>query len=280
MPCPRRGNTGESTALDHTYARYPTYDETERGGGISSFLPSSKAAPGGCNGCNQLRRKTISRFCPNGSIWSSLPLEILQKIATEMTELLTMSEVHPSLVTTLTNLAYFTIAIKENKSKRMGFLDPIIFTEDLHGIQHNLLSFSTLLPAFDNPASKVDKALGFGALLYTKSILQEFPNSVTGPSILLARLQESLSEIEFSESVVPLLAWLSLIGGVLSTGEGREWFVARLRMLMATNRTTSFQELAGGMNRLLCLRNVFENAYEDSWLEGVNKAGSNLGGKR
>lgn len=198
------------------------------------------------------------------SIWSNLPLEILQQTRTDMTELLTMSEVHPSLVPIMTHLAYFTLTIEENKAKRTGFFDPIMFAEDLHWIEHNLLSFPTTLPAKTSETS-LDSAIRFGALLYTKSTLQEFPNSMTGPSILLARLQESLSEIEISVSITPLLAWLSLIGAVLSIGEGREWFVARLGMLRATNRATSFEELAGGMNRLLCLRSVFGNACEDIW---------------
>lgn len=40
---------------------------------------------------------------------------------------------------------------------------------------------------------------------------------------------------------------------------------------------TSLEELAGGINRLLCLRNAFENVCEDVWLDVVNNAGSNSG---
>lgn len=174
------------------------------------------------------------------------------------------------------DLAYFTLAINGIKTKRTSFFEPVMFSDDLQWIEHNLLSFPTTLPGKTSETS-LDKAVRFGALLYTKSILQEFPNSRTGPSILLARLQESLSEIEISIFVTPLLAWLSLIGGVLSIGERRQWFVARLRMLRETNRVTSLEELAGGINRLLCLRNVFENVCEDVWLDAVNNAGSTSG---
>ncbi|KAH7399984.1 hypothetical protein BKA64DRAFT_707667 [Cadophora sp. MPI-SDFR-AT-0126] len=273
---------GESRALELAHARHPADNTSKRENVKSSSLSSSKA-PSARFPISQLPLVLIqNRVDVTGaidyaerpyldfersttkSIWSNLPLEILQQTRTDMTELLTMSEVHPSLVPIMTHLAYFTLTIEENKAKRTGFFDPIMFAEDLHWIEHNLLSFPTTLPAKTSETS-LDSAIRFGALLYTKSTLQEFPNSMTGPSILLARLQESLSEIEISVSITPLLAWLSLIGAVLSIGEGREWFVARLGMLRATNRATSFEELAGGMNRLLCLRSVFGNACEDIW---------------
>lgn len=289
------GSTWKSRALESAHARYPAVDTLERKHVKSSALSPSKAAPVSSSVSQRLppvltnNRADITgaidyaerpyldfERSTNDSIWSNVPIEVLHRTATEMSELLKISDLHPSLIPTMINLAYFTLAIKENKTKRTSFFDPIMFSEDLHRIEHNLLSFPTTLPANSSDTS-LDTAVRFGALLYTKSVLQEFPNSTTGPSILLARLQESLSEIEISVSVTPLLAWLSLIGGVLSIGERRQWFVARLRMLRETNRVTSLEELAGGINRLLCLRNAFENVCEDVWLDVVNNAGSNSG---
>ena len=288
----KRLGTSDSNFDD---ARYPAVDTLERKHVKSSALSPSKAAPVSSSVSQRLppvltnNRADITgaidyaerpyldfERSTNDSIWSNVPIEVLHRTATEMSELLKISDLHPSLIPTMINLAYFTLAIKENKTKRTSFFDPIMFSEDLHRIEHNLLSFPTTLPANSSDTS-LDTAVRFGALLYTKSVLQEFPNSTTGPSILLARLQESLSEIEISVSVTPLLAWLSLIGGVLSIGERRQWFVARLRMLRETNRVTSLEELAGGINRLLCLRNAFENVCEDVWLDVVNNAGSNSG---
>ncbi|KAG4436750.1 hypothetical protein IFR05_007768 [Cadophora sp. M221] len=206
------------------------------------------------------------------SIWSILPIETLQTIRDDMMDLLTAREIHPSLISTLNNLAYFSHAIQENKTNRVYF-NPIVFSEDLYWIEHDLLCFPRTLP-INEPETNLDKALRFGALMYTKTTLQEFPNSTTGPTILLARLQESLSSISISKSVTPLLGWLSLIGGLLSRGEEREWFVNHLRVLRDANRVTSFDELAGHMNRLLCLRNVFGNACEAVWLDVMNNAGS------
>ncbi|KAH7351097.1 hypothetical protein BKA65DRAFT_396859 [Rhexocercosporidium sp. MPI-PUGE-AT-0058] len=210
------------------------------------------------------------------SIWSILPTGTLQTIREDMTELLAVCGVHPSLISTMINLAYFSHAIQENNTKRVCF-DPIAFSDDLYWIEHDLLCFPITLST-NIPGTNLDKALRFGALLYTKTILQEFPNSMTGPTILLARLQESLSEISISESVTtsitPLLGLLSLIGGMLSRGEGRDWFVAHLRVVRNANRVTSFDELAGGLNRLLCLGSVFENACEAIWLDIANNAGS------
>lgn len=212
------------------------------------------------------------------SIWAILPIETVQAIKKDMTELLTTLEVHPFLILTLTNLAYFSRTIQENKAKRMHF-DPITFSEDLYWIEHDLLSFPRTLPA-NVLESNLDKALRFGALLYTKTTLQEFPNSMTGPTILLARLQESLRLINISKAVTPLLGWLSLIGGMLAVGEGREWFLTHLRILKDGNRVASLNKLAGGMNRLLCLRSVFGNACEVIWLDIVNNAGLRSGQER
>ncbi|KAH9212467.1 hypothetical protein DL95DRAFT_304045 [Leptodontidium sp. 2 PMI_412] len=212
------------------------------------------------------------------SIWSILPTVTLKAIREDMMDLLIVSEIHPSIISTMTNLAYLSRSIQENKTKRVCF-DPITFSEDLYWIEHDLLSFPRTLPLNDSETN-IDKALRFGALLYTKTTLQQFPNSMTGPTILLARLQESLSEISISKSITPLIGWLSLIGSMLSRGEGKEWFVAHLRVLRDANRVTSFDELAGGMNRLLCLRNVFGNVCEAVWLNVVDNAGSRCSHER
>lgn len=195
-----------------------------------------------------------------------------------MRALLTKSQVHPALVTTMTHLAHFSLALQEARRRPKGdvMFDPNTFAEDLYWIEYNLLSFSKDLPA-DVPERTVEKACRIGALLYMKAILQEFPNSMTGSSILLARLREALIRGAKDDFVMPVVVWVCIIGALLAKYDGRTWFVDRLR---EANGASTFDELVEDMSAFLSLKNVFgDPECESVWQEIVDaRSDGDVGG--
>jgi hypothetical protein len=123
----------------------------------------------------------------------------------------------------------------------------------------------------------MDKATRIASLLYLKAILQEFPHSSTGPSILLSQLQAALAVIPLSSTYSPLLLWLALVGGSFSEGLWgfRRWFVSYLGGLKATMGLHSFDdgEWGGVVSVFLGLRAVFGKAFESLWKEEVGFEG-------
>jgi hypothetical protein len=120
----------------------------------------------------------------------------------------------------MTSLACFYQAIHHASSVSSMLLDPVAFSEDSHWIEYKLLAFPTTLP--DGMQERtIDKACRLGALLYMKGTLQEFPHSVTKFSILLLQVQESLCQLEVTESLAPLQLWLCVMAAVLWEGQMR-----------------------------------------------------------
>lgn len=195
-----------------------------------------------------------------------------------MRALLTKSQVHPALITTMTHLSHFSLAVQEarRRPKSDVMFDPNTFAEDLYWIEYKLLSFPQDLRA-DMTERTVEKACRIGALLYMKAILQEFPNSMTGSSILLIRLREALSGAAKDDLVMPVVVWVCTIGALLAKHDGKKWFVDRLR---EASGASTFDELAGDMSALLSLKIVFGDLeYECVWREIVNaRSDGDVGG--
>lgn len=127
-------------------------------------------------------------------------------------------------------LAIFYQSIQFASSSRI-LLDPANFLDDIYWMEYELLSFPLSLEGDQEPI--IDKATRIGALLFMKSILEEYPHSSTGPSILLQQLQESLSTIgtaTTTEQTCQWLIWLFTIGAVHSKRDHitRTWFVEQL----------------------------------------------------
>lgn len=128
------------------------------------------------------------------------------------------------------NLVIFYQSI-QFASTTKSLLDPKDFLNDIYWIEYELLSFPSSLEV--SQESSIDKATRIGALLFMKSILEEFPHSTTGPLILLQQLQESLSTIDTATTTKQTrqwLIWLFTIGAVHSKREYviRTWFVEQL----------------------------------------------------
>lgn len=216
---------------------------------------------------------TFSRS-QNLPIWSILPQKCLQDTEKQMLAVLTKSQVHSALITIMTNVAHFSLVVQEAKKGPRGnvLLDPNAFAEDLYWIEYKLLSFPKELHV-EIPERTIEKACRIGALLYLKNILQEFPHSMTGSSILLARLREALSGVAKDDLVMPTMVWVCMVGALLARDE-RKWFLGRLRESRETMRAATYDELAGEMSVVLSLKSAFgDDQCQSVWHEIVDARG-------
>ncbi len=199
--------------------------------------------------------------------WSVLSSATKKATTERMASLLAACHIHPNLIITMTELALFSQLIQFTESHPKILLDPIVFIEDMHWTQYKLLSFPTSLSE-SSKEQDIDHACRVGALLYMKSILEQFPYSATGFSILLRRLQESLDRIPVAKETAPLLLWLTLIGAALSKrGLERSWFVVHLALLTTFVPLTSFHGAQMPMKSLLGLQDSLRRELETLWAE-------------
>jgi Fungal specific transcription factor domain len=179
-----------------------------------------------------------------------------------MTNVLTPHKIHRFLIETLTSMSLFAQTLNLTRSSSCITLSAESFSNDLYTLEHNLLSFPSTLPSpAHEPALSV--SLRFSALIYLKSVLQEFPHSVNGSRILVEKLRESLALIwvgegqgmeEGGEEKRALVAWMCVVGAAVAKGDVRAWFLGKLGRMgvhcAAGNET--------GIERLLSLKNVFD----------------------
>lgn len=204
--------------------------------------------------------------------WALLSAQTIGTTDREMRNILTKCEVHPNLITTMTELACFSQAI-HFATEASVYFDPTTFSEDLYWLEYNFLAFAAKLPE-GLAETEIDKACRLGALLYLKAILQEFPHSVNGSSILLAQLRKSLTGISMQASNSPLLLWLCLVAGSLSEKEERAWFVNCLAQIRMVSPVPSFDDFKLDLSRMLGLRKVFGRAFETLWNETLVMSGT------
>ncbi|TGO09644.1 hypothetical protein BTUL_0158g00070 [Botrytis tulipae] len=164
------------------------------------------------------------------SISKILPMHRIGTINAYIEITLARRGIHPNLIRTMQYLAIFYQSIQFASSSRI-LLDPGNFLDDIYWIEYELLSFPLSLEG--DQEAIIDKATRIGALLFMKSIIEEYPHSSTGPSILLQQLQESLSTIDTAtttEQTCQWLIWLFTIGAVHSKRDHitRTWFVEQL----------------------------------------------------
>lgn len=172
------------------------------------------------------------------------------------------------------DLASFSQAI-HFASEASIYFDPNLFSQDLYWLQWKFLTFALKLPE-GSIETYIDKACRLGALLFLKAILQEFPHSTNGPSLLVAQLRECLDGIQIQQSNSPLLLWLCLIGGSFSRSEARAWFVNYLVHIRDIFLVPSYDDFDVDMSRILGLRKVFGKAFGTLWSETLVRSGGNF----
>lgn len=198
-------------------------------------------------------------------IWSKLPEHNIQHAAQDVIRILSPCQLRPRLVYIMVDVAHFSQAVQSWRSDPSMIFDPQALSEDKYWIEYRLLLFPTTLGGFQDIG--IGEACRLGALLYMKALLEEFPHSVTGPSVLLNKLQESLRNIKIVEPLSPLLFWLSVIGAALSKSEMRSWFISLLEQLTIDFRILSFRDHDLEMSRVIGLEAVFGTTVENIWLE-------------
>ncbi|TVY49294.1 hypothetical protein LOCC1_G002080 [Lachnellula occidentalis] len=204
--------------------------------------------------------------------WALLSAQTIGTTDREMKTVLTRCGVHPSLITTMTELACFSQAI-HLATEASVYFDPTTFSEDLYWLEYNFLAFAAKLPG-GSTETETDKACRLGALLYLKAILQEFPHSANGSSLLLAQMRTSLTGISMQASNSPLLLWLCLVGGSLSELEERPWFVDCLAQIRMVSLVPSFDDIELDLSRMLGLKRVFGRTFETLWNETLVRNGT------
>jgi hypothetical protein len=187
-----------------------------------------------------------------------LPIQHLNIIAQHLSNVLVPCHIHEGLISIMTDLAYFCAALASARSEKSPiFLDPIAYSEDMFSIEHRLLSFPNL-----SSQPSITNACRLGALLYIKTILEEFPHSKYGSTLLLQQLRMSLNEMLNTKIETPVLIWLNLIGASLSTAAYREWHVDELTALTSNAGIPLLVEQGLAMSKALPLQAVFENLHD------------------
>ncbi|TVY73181.1 hypothetical protein LSUE1_G006318 [Lachnellula suecica] len=269
------GNSWESTSMADAYARHQANDELE-----TQHLSHIRASPSKASSANQTSPAPSTTHphplldfnrSPRQSTWSLLSAQRLDTTNRDMRLVLTKCGVHPELIGIMTELACFSQAIRF-ASEASIFFDPTTFSEDLYWLEYSLLDFSSRLPPGEAEVV-IDKACRLGALLYMKAILEEFPHSATGSRYLLTQLRASLGEVPIDASNNPLLLWLSLVGGSMSKGETRAWFVDYLAQIKMVALVPSFDEYDVDLSRMLGLQRVFGRTFETLWDETLIRSG-------
>lgn len=168
----------------------------------------------------------------------------------------------------MVDVAHFSQAILSWRTEPSTNLDPRALSEDMYWIEYRLLLYPTTLQ--DGLEEwKIDKACRIGALLYMKALLEEFPHSATGPSILLKQLRESLQNITVLDSLSSLLVWLSVVGTAMSKSDMRVWFMGLLTELTVNLRISSFRDHELEMSRVIGLEEVLGSSVEKLWVEAT-----------
>ncbi|CZR53005.1 uncharacterized protein PAC_02883 [Phialocephala subalpina] len=198
---------------------------------------------------------------PNEPTWSIVPERWLTETCSGLSLILLKSGVHADIASAMIELAYFTQAIRMASSIIDLSLDPAAFAEDLYWIEHSLL----LIP--DSAEQSINKACRLGALLYVKAILQEFPHSATGASVLTHQLRESLDSIYMTEDNVFLLTWLALVGAMSSKAGDRIWFIIYSKQSTNIGGILPFDDGALPLTRFFDLRRVFGRLLDAIWEE-------------
>jgi hypothetical protein len=85
------------------------------------------------------------------------------------------------------DVAHFSQAIVSWRSNPSMDVDFKALSEDMHWIEYRLLLFPTRLGGLEE--RDIVEACPLGALLYMKTLFEEFPDSATGPSLLWKQLQ-------------------------------------------------------------------------------------------
>lgn len=192
------------------------------------------------------------------SISSRLPEQSRQFIEKDVTQLLNSCEVHPDLIDVMVTVAYF-VQVLQSQPKVTS--DHAGFSEDMYWIEFRLLAFPTSLPD-GFPERTIDTACRLGALIYMKTVLEEFPHSKTGSTILLRELREALQTLPIVESTAPLVLWLSLVGSAVAKAPEKNWFVSHLGKLTAVSGASSFNDMELDMSRTFNLRSILGKSLD------------------
>lgn len=237
-------------------------------GGISAFKPMlqiklQRSDVSGAIDYAAIPHLQIERSI-HPAVWSNLPKHRLQTAKQGTRRILSACSISPGLIAVMTDLSYFTMALQSAKSDSSLSLDPASYSEDMYSIESGLLTPATTGFA-DSQECHIDKACRMGGLLYIKAILEEFPQSKMGSSILLQKLKEAFQGMPREAAITPLLLWLCIIGAALSEFTDRVYYIGILAELTQRVGITSFNDSKIAMSKVFPLQPVFGSTLEKLW---------------
>lgn len=191
-------------------------------------------------------------------IWSSLSSQDLKTIQKNTKALFAPCDIHLSLSTPLTELAYFSAALRHSKSNPSIPLNATAYSEDIYSLEYKLLT----CPETTN---SIENACRLGALIYIKTVLEEFPHSRIGAVILLQKLRAALRNISHSTTTMPILLWLTTLAASLSRGEELIYFLRFLKGLIKSCGVIALDDEELEMSSILPLQPIFGNSLKRLW---------------
>lgn len=176
------------------------------------------------------------------------------------------------LISTLECLSTFSQIIDHAVTQNLATFDPLEFVQKSCLIQQNLLLF--LPPDFLSAEQKaLHSACKMGALIYIRTVLQEFPLSQIGSKNLASQLRNSLHHIQGYAIPTPLHLWLCFVGGTgLQSSADRSWFIASivqvLRNLFPLDfRIGTWEQMRNILRKLPWIEKFHDRDYRIVWEE-------------
>jgi len=128
----------------------------------------------------------------------------------------------------LVELAHLSFAIEHAMNSRT-VLDPLSFDEETLCIQSDLLNLATTSEA------GLDSACELGGLIYLQTLTRPAPFVKSSSEALSTELKFSLQHVTIANVTCPLLFWLLVMGGMVSSETSeRDWFRSKLRDLQVS----------------------------------------------
>lgn len=142
--------------------------------------------------------------------------------------MLETSDVSQRTTDLLVELSHLSFAIEHAMNSR-NVLDPLSFDEEMLCLQSDLLNLAI------TSESGLDSACELGALIYLQTLTRPTPFLKSSSDALSRELQISLQQLDIAKVSCPLMFWLFVMGGLVSSETSeRDWFRSKLRNLQVS----------------------------------------------
>ena len=154
-------------------------------------------------------------------LYETLKLKTTHKSPLEI--MLADSGLSPNIVTLLEEVSRLSLAI-EHAMDTQSLLNPLLFEEETMCLQYNLLM------AISWTGKDMDNACSIAALIFMQTLTRALPFTHISSHALSLELEVSLLNLEMATVPSPLMFWMLVMGGMVSTETSeKDWFRRKLR---------------------------------------------------